>query len=56
MINGHTMITNNPYIYGLVHLPAALTIAIFTLFFAPLGAKLASKLPVNILKKYLHYY
>jgi len=51
LINDNSLIENSEQIYGLVHLPAAITISIFTVIFAPLGAKLSTKLPIKILKK-----
>lgn len=51
LINDGVVIANDAQIYGLVHLPAAITISIFTMIFAPLGAKLSTKLPVKTLKK-----
>lgn len=40
-----------PYTFGFIYLPAALTIALVSFFTAPLGAKLAHRLPVATLKK-----
>jgi uncharacterized membrane protein YfcA len=51
LINDNSLIASNEQIYGLVHLPAAITVSIFTMIFAPFGAKLSTKLPVKILKK-----
>jgi len=51
LVNDNSAIANSEQIYGLVHLPAAFTVSVFTVLFAPLGAKLSTKLPVGILKK-----
>jgi uncharacterized membrane protein YfcA len=51
LLNDNSAVAASEQIYGLVHLPAAITVSIFTVFFAPLGAKLSTKLPVKILKK-----
>ncbi|MFM2319158.1 MAG: hypothetical protein RLZZ215_1779 [Pseudomonadota bacterium] len=40
-----------PYTFGFIYLPAAFTIALVSFFTAPLGAKLAHRLPVATLKK-----
>lgn len=40
-----------PYSLGFVYLPAATGIALTSLFTAPLGARLAHRLPVSLLKK-----
>ena len=40
-----------PYCLGYVSLPATLGVAVTSIFFAPLGARLSHALPVNILKK-----
>jgi len=40
-----------PYSLGFVYLPAAIGIALISLFTAPLGARLAHLLPVTVLKK-----
>ncbi|MFT5757263.1 MAG: putative membrane protein YfcA [Alteromonadaceae bacterium] len=51
LLNDSSAIANSAQIYGFVHLPAAITVSIFTVIFAPLGAKLSTKLPLTLLKK-----
>lgn len=40
-----------PYTFGFIYLPAAVSIAVVSMFTAPIGAKLAHQLPVATLKK-----
>jgi len=53
-INGHIgadELSNNEAIIGFVHIPSVIIISIFGFMMAPIGVKLSTKLPVNILKK-----
>lgn len=51
LINGWNSIYEAEYLYGFVYLPAVLLISAMSYFTAPLGAKLAHRLPVPALKK-----
>ncbi len=52
-INGWHETDTSQWIFGFVYVPAVLLIAITSTFTAPLGAKLAHKLPVKVLKRVL---
>lgn len=51
LINGWNVAYQAEYLFGFVYLPAVLLISVMSYFTAPLGAKLAHKLPVPVLKK-----
>ncbi len=51
LINGWNNTYSGDYIYGYVYLPAVIIISLTSYFTAPLGAQLAHRLPVAILKK-----
>ncbi len=51
LINGWNSGYQLEYLFGFVYLPAVLFISMMSYFTAPLGAKLAHRLPVPILKK-----
>ena len=53
-INGHIRadeLANNQAIIGFVHVPSVIIISICGFLMAPIGVKLSTKLPVNVLKK-----
>lgn len=51
LINGWDSDYQQDYLYGFIYLPAVLLISLVSYFTAPLGARLAHKLPVPVLKK-----
>lgn len=51
LFNHDAGLANMPYAVGFVYLPAVLIMSICSFITAPLGAKLAHRLPVSILKK-----
>lgn len=51
MVSGWGVEALPPYSLGFVYLPAAVGIALVSIFTAPLGARLAHRLPVALLKK-----
>jgi len=51
LINGWSSSFKQDYLFGFIYLPAVLLISLVSYFTAPLGAKLAHKLPVPVLKK-----
>lgn len=51
LINGWAHSSPTDYIFGYVYLPAVILISITSFMTAPLGAQMAHKLPVGILKK-----
>jgi uncharacterized membrane protein YfcA len=51
LINGWSTDLGYDYTVGFIYLPAVLLISVTSFFTAPYGAKLAQRLPVNILKK-----
>ena len=51
LINGWSSPFKQEYLFGFIYLPAVILISVMSYFTAPLGAKLAHKLPVSILKK-----
>jgi uncharacterized membrane protein YfcA len=53
-INGHISaeeLINQSGIIGFVHIPSVIIISVFGFVMAPVGVKLSTKLPVNVLKK-----
>lgn len=50
LVNGWANTDISRYIFGFVNVPAVLAISISSVFFAPLGASVSHKLPVNILR------
>jgi uncharacterized membrane protein YfcA len=53
-INGHFNVgelANNEAIIGFVHIPSVFIISLFGFMIAPLGVKMSTKLPVQLLKK-----
>ena len=51
LINGWSSDYQQDYLFGFIYLPAVLLISLVSYFTAPLGARLAHKLPVPVLKK-----
>jgi|TARA_B110000238_G_C16107335_1_gene431089 uncharacterized membrane protein YfcA len=51
LINGWNSAYQQDYLLGFIYLPAVLLISLVSYFTAPLGAGLAHKLPVSVLKK-----
>ena len=51
LINGWDSAYQQDYLFGFIYLPAVLLISLVSYFTAPLGARLAHKLPVSVLKK-----
>lgn len=51
LVNGWNASYHLEYLFGFVYLPAVLLISVMSYFTAPIGARLAHKLPVSILKK-----
>ncbi len=51
LINGWSSDYQQDYLFGFIYLPAVLLISLVSYFTAPLGARLAHKLPVSVLKK-----
>ena len=51
LINGWNTEYKQDYLFGFIYLPAVLLISMMSYFTAPIGAKLAHKLPVPVLKK-----
>ena len=51
LINGWSSSFKQDYLFGFIYLPAVLLISLMSYFTAPLGAKLAHRLPVSALKK-----
>ncbi len=51
LVSGWNVTGLPPYSVGFVYLPAVLLISVVSIFTAPLGAKLAHRLPVALLKK-----
>ncbi len=51
LINGWNSAYQQDYLFGFIYLPAVLLISLVSYFTAPLGARLAHKLPVPVLKK-----
>lgn len=51
LLNHDAVLAVIPYTVGFVYLPAVLLMSLFSFFTAPLGAKLAHRLPVATLKK-----
>ena len=51
LINGWVVTVNQPYTFGFIYLPAVVAISTVSFITAPLGAKLAHRLPVPTLKK-----
>lgn len=51
LINGWTVETTESFTFGYVYLPAVVAISLLSYFTAPLGARLAHRLPVPTLKK-----
>jgi uncharacterized membrane protein YfcA len=51
LINGWNSNYQQDYLFGFIYLPAVLLISLVSYFTAPLGARLAHKLPVSVLKK-----
>ena len=51
LINGWAHSSPENYTFGFIYLPAVILISVAGFFTAPLGAKLAHKLPVTVLKK-----
>ncbi len=51
LINGWNSAYQQNYLFGFIYLPAVVLISIVSYFTAPLGARLAHKLPVPVLKK-----
>jgi uncharacterized membrane protein YfcA len=51
LINGWDSDYQQDYLFGFIYLPAVLLISLVSYFTAPLGARLAHKLPVPVLKK-----
>jgi len=51
MTGGLTVSALPEYSLGFIYLPAVVAITVVSVFTAPLGAKLAHKLPVDTLKK-----
>ncbi len=51
LVNGWNVEIAGPYIFGFVNIPAVILISVMSFLTAPLGANLAHKLPVQVLKK-----
>lgn len=51
LINGWNSAYQQDYLFGYIYLPAVILISLVSYFTAPLGARLAHKLPVLVLKK-----
>ena len=51
LINGWNSAYQQDYLFGFIYLPAVILISLVSYFTAPLGARLAHKLPVAVLKK-----
>ncbi|MFK7795488.1 MAG: sulfite exporter TauE/SafE family protein [Gammaproteobacteria bacterium] len=51
LINGLSNTYQQDYLYGFIYLPAVMLISLVSYFTAPLGARLAHRLPVPVLKK-----
>jgi len=51
LVNGWSFSYREEYFFGFIYLPAVILISLVSYFTAPLGAKLAHKLPVPVLKK-----
>jgi len=51
VINGWANSSPESYTFGFIYLPAVLLISATSFFTAPVGAKMAHRLPVGILKK-----
>lgn len=51
LINGWGQVYQQAYLFGFIYLPAVVLISLVSYFTAPLGARLAHKLPIPVLKK-----
>ena len=51
LVNGLNAELQIPYVYGFIYLPGVLLISIMSFMMAPVGASLAHRLPVPVLKK-----
>lgn len=51
IVNGWANSSPENYTFGFIYLPAVLLISVVSFFTAPIGAKMAHRLPVGILKK-----
>ena len=51
LVNGWNASFKQDYLFGFIYLPAVLLISFMSYFTAPIGARLAHKLPVPVLKK-----
>ena len=51
LINGWGLAHKQDYLFGYIYLPAVILISLMSYFTAPLGVRMAHKLPVGVLKK-----
>ena len=51
VVNGWANSSPENYTFGFIYLPAVLLISVVSFFTAPIGAKMAHRLPVGTLKK-----
>jgi len=51
LLNGWNATYRHDYLFGFIYLPAVVLISLMSYFTAPLGARLAHRLPVAVLKK-----